>query len=113
MTSYSTMGGASYVELNVAKSSELIVDTDVVKKIAQKHNKTAAQILFRWAIQQGLAIIPKTSKANRLKENSDVTGWHLSEEEMKEIDGLNQNKRYCDPMNFPGLEGYDFISCWN
>lgn len=56
------MGGASYVELNVAKASELIVETDVVKKIASKHNKTGAQVVFRWAIQQGLAIIPKTSK---------------------------------------------------
>lgn len=102
ITSYSTMGGTSYVELSIAKNEELIVDTEVVKKIAQKHGKTGPQILFRWAIQQNLAVIPKTSKAERLKENLDVFGWTLSAEEMKEIDGLNKNKRYCEPANFLG-----------
>lgn len=80
VTSYSTMGGTSYVELKIAKNEELIVETEVVKKIAQHHKKTGPQVLFRWAIQNNLAIIPKTSKAERLKENLDVFGWELTQD---------------------------------
>jgi len=53
------------------------VETDVVRELAKKYNKTCAQIIFRWAVQQGLAIIPKTSKVERLRENLDVMAWNL------------------------------------
>lgn len=102
ITSYSTMGGNSYVELGMSTKEEAITDTDTIKSLAAKHGKTCAQIILRWAVQQGLAIIPKTSKQERLKENSDLFEWELSASEMKEIDGLNKNKRYCDPIGFCG-----------
>ena len=47
-----------------------------------KYNKSPGQILLKWAVQQGLAIIPKTSKEERLKENADVFEWFLGAEEM-------------------------------
>jgi D-xylose reductase len=75
-----------------------------VKAIAEAHKKTCPQIVLRWAVQQGLSVIPKTSKVERLKENLDVTGWSLTKEEMESIDGLNMNKRYCEPALFLGEE---------
>lgn len=65
-----------------------------------KYNKSPGQILLRWAVQQGLAIIPKTSKEERLKENGDVFDWSLSVEEMDGVDKLNRNQRYNDPGHF-------------
>lgn len=51
----------------MAQSDDFIIDTEPIKKLAEKYQKTGPQILFRWAIQQGLSVIPKTSKVERLK----------------------------------------------
>lgn len=77
ITSYSTMGGTGYVEMNLASSDKLIKDTDTLCNIAKKYNKSSPQILFRWAVQQGLSIIPKTSKVERLPENLTAETWNM------------------------------------
>lgn len=61
------MGGASYLEMGLANKEELIIETDVIKNLSKKYSRTCPQVIFKWAIQQGLAIIPKTSKTERLK----------------------------------------------
>ena len=55
----------------------MLFEEPVVQELAKKYNKTEGQIILRWAVQQGLAIIPKTSKKERLKENSDLFSWNL------------------------------------
>lgn len=54
------MGANSYMELSMATENDLLINNEVVKGIANKRNKTVYQVVMRWAIQQGLAIIPKT-----------------------------------------------------
>ena len=49
----------------------LIKDPRILN-IAEKHGKTAAQVLIRWAIQRGTVCIPKSVHENRIKENFDV-----------------------------------------
>jgi D-xylose reductase len=62
---------------------ESCLNEQVVKDIAAKHNKTPAQVVLRWGIQRGTAIIPKTTKEERLKENLDLfNGFNLSNDEM-------------------------------
>ena len=100
MTAFSSFGGQSYLELSMATKEDLLFEQDVIQKLSAKHKKTPGQILLRWAIQQGLAIIPKTSKAERLQENMDVFDWCLESEEMEAIDALNKNRRYNDPGVF-------------
>lgn len=97
VTAYSSFGSASYVELALAEKEDSLFDAEIIKKCSVKYDKTPGQVLLRWAVQQGLAVIPKTSKAERLKENADVFGWTLNPEEMEEIDNLNKDKRYNDP----------------
>jgi D-xylose reductase len=75
----------------------MLFEEPVVQELAKKYNKTEGQIILRWAVQQGLAIIPKTSKKERLKENSDLFSWNLEEKDMNSIDKLNKNKRYNNP----------------
>jgi diketogulonate reductase-like aldo/keto reductase len=60
----------------------------VLARIGKAHGKSAAQVSLRWLIQQGVVVIPRTSKPERLKENIDVFDFELSAAEMKEIGAL-------------------------
>jgi diketogulonate reductase-like aldo/keto reductase len=61
----------------------------VLKDIASKHGKTAAQIALRWAVQQdGVIALSKTATESRLKENFDIFDFDLSEAEMQAIHAL-------------------------
>ena len=84
----------------MSKADENVTENEEVKKMAEAHQKTPAQVILRWAIQQGLCIIPKTSKEERLKENADLFDWELSNEEMERIDAFNMDKRYCNSKTF-------------
>lgn len=102
VTAYSSFGPASFVELEMqaAKDAPLLFDNDVIKRIAEKHGKTPAQVLLRWATQRGVAVIPKSNNQGRLQQNLDVTGWDLEEGEIQEISGLDRNLRFNNPPNY-------------
>ncbi len=61
---------------------------EVLGRIGAAHKKTAAQVCLRWLIQQGIAVVPRTSKVERLEENLAIFDFTLSDAEMKEIAGL-------------------------
>ena len=65
-----------------AKSDKLL------EKIGKAHGKTAAQVCLRWLVQQGIVVIPRTSKAERLEENFSLFDFELSDAEMREIASL-------------------------
>ncbi|SIT73760.1 aldo/keto reductase [Edaphobacillus lindanitolerans] len=78
-----------------------LLDNDVLQGIADKHGKSVAQVILRWDLQQGVVVIPKSTKEHRIVENADVFDFELSKEEMETIDGLNQDHRVGpDPDNF-------------
>ncbi|SFE80241.1 Aldo/keto reductase [Paenibacillus algorifonticola] len=78
-----------------------LLDEPVLKAIADKHSKSTAQVILRWDLQSGIITIPKSIKENRIIENAAIFDFELSEEEMAQIDGLNQNVRVGpDPDNF-------------
>jgi diketogulonate reductase-like aldo/keto reductase len=62
-------------------------------RIGKAHGKSAAQVSLRWLVQQGIVAIPRTSKAERLKENIGVFDFALSAAEMNEIAALSGAKR--------------------
>ena len=68
----------------------------VIARIAKMHGKSPAQISLRWLVQQGVVVIPRTSKAERLKENIALFGFELTDAEMKEIAGLARGGRIVD-----------------
>lgn len=100
VTAFSPFGALSYVELDMAGTEESILDKSVITSAAQRTNKSPAQIVLRWGIQRGTAIIPKTSKPERLIENADIFDFELSQDEMDAISALNQNRRFNDPGVF-------------
>ncbi|HET7804571.1 MAG TPA: aldo/keto reductase, partial [Pseudolabrys sp.] len=60
----------------------------VLEKIGKTHGKSAAQVCLRWLVQQGIVVIPRTSKVERLQENIALFDFELSDAEMREIAGL-------------------------
>ena len=69
-----------------------IFELPELKKIAEKHNRTTAQIILRWHLQRGIVVIPKSTHAERMKENFDVFDFELTKEEMSTIALLDKNE---------------------
>jgi D-xylose reductase len=100
VTAFSPLGAASYVSLGMAGPNESALEQSVVREAARLHGKTPAQVLLRWGIQRGTAVIPKTTRPERLRENLAIFDFELSPEEMKAITALDRNRRFNDPGVF-------------
>ncbi|MBR5090090.1 MAG: aldo/keto reductase [Ruminiclostridium sp.] len=59
-----------------------------MKEIAEKYGKSIAQICVRWSLQNGFLPLPKSVTPDRIRENLDVFGFQISDEDMKTIAGL-------------------------
>jgi 2,5-diketo-D-gluconate reductase B len=75
---------------------------ETLERIGKAHGKTAAQVALRWLVQQGIIVIPGTSKEERLKENVGVFDFALSDAEMAEITALKRpDSRVVNPPHAP------------
>lgn len=99
VTAYSTFGPASFVELNMAHAvnAKVLFEHPVVTSIAARHERTPAQILLRWAVERGLAIVPKSSQRERVKQNLDLFSFKLSDKDLAEIRTMENGLRLNDP----------------
>ncbi|MEC1614496.1 glyoxal/methylglyoxal reductase [Bacillus mojavensis] len=70
-----------------------LLDNDVLTQIAEKYNKSVAQVILRWDLQHEVVTIPKSIKEHRIIENADIFDFELSQEDMDKIDELNQDER--------------------
>ncbi|MEH7415995.1 aldo/keto reductase [Neobacillus drentensis] len=78
-----------------------LLDEPVLVEIANRYNKSTAQVIIRWDIQTGVVTIPKSVKPHRIAENADVFDFELTQEDMDKINALNQDKRmFADPDEF-------------
>ena len=100
VTAFSPLGAPSYVPLGMAEENESILDDAAIADIAGRHRKTPAQIVLRWGVQRGTAVIPKTARPERLSENLDLFDFELSDEEVRTIDSLDRHRRFNDPAFF-------------
>ncbi|MFO7869904.1 MAG: aldo/keto reductase [Kiritimatiellia bacterium] len=67
------------------------MDDELLNRIARKYGRSAAQVMIRWQIQQDIVVIPKSVNPERIRENSAVFDFELSEEDMNAISGLNED----------------------
>lgn len=70
-----------------------VLQNEVITKIAEAHGKSPAQVVLRWHLQNNTIVIPKSVTPSRIEENFNVFDFELSDEEMKQIDGLNKDRR--------------------
>lgn len=77
-----------------------LFDNPVLQELANKYNKTVAQVILRWDLQNGVVTIPKSTKEHRIVDNANIFDFELTNEDMKQINNLNQNHRVGpDPDN--------------
>lgn len=73
----------------------------LIEEIAARHQKSAAQVVLRWDIQQEILLVVKSVKPERMRSNADVFDFSLTDEEMEQISALNENLRVGpDPDTF-------------
>jgi D-xylose reductase len=100
VTAFSPLGAASYFQLGMATEDESVLNQPVVRAAAERHGKSPAQVVLRWGVQRGTAVIPKTSRTERLPENLAIFDFELTAEEMSAISALDRNRRFNDPGVF-------------
>ena len=82
VTGYSNLGAISYVEMGMATQEDSVMNEAVVGEIAAKHGKTKAQVVLRWAVQRGTAVIPKSTNPERQLENIGLFDFSLEQSDM-------------------------------
>lgn len=96
VTAFSPLGhGLSYWNETVSALYD-----PIIKDIAKKHGKSEAQVALRWNIQRGISVIPKSEKEERIKQNLDVFGFELDNNDMEKIKGVDKHFRFNNPAVF-------------
>jgi len=70
-----------------------VLDDPVIEEIAANHERTPSQVVLRWHIQLGNVVFPKSVTTERIEENFDVFGFHLTDAEMEAIEALDAGER--------------------
>ena len=73
--------------------TQTLFNDEVIKSLAEKYNKSSAQILLRWHIQMWYVAIPGSSNEDHIKENYDIFDFQLTDQEMEQIKALDKNER--------------------
>ena len=74
-----------------AEGKNNIFQNEILDSIADRHNKTIAQVILRWLTQRCVVAIPKSVRKERMEENFDIFDFQLSSEEMETIKTLDTN----------------------
>jgi D-xylose reductase len=100
VTAFSPLAAQSYHSLGMAAAGESVLTEPVVRAAAERCNRTPAQVVLRWGVQRGTAVVPKTTRPERLAENLALFDFALTPDEMKAISALNRDRRFNDPGAF-------------
>lgn len=66
-----------------------IFQNEILVSIAEKHNKSVAQVILRWLTQRGVVVIPKSVRKERIIENFNIFDFELSQDDMDAIATLD------------------------
>ena len=78
LTAYSSLGTGRHL------------DDPAVRRIAERVERTPAQVLLRWCVQRGTFVIPKSTHRERIEENGALFSFELSDQDMAELDALDR-----------------------
>lgn len=71
-----------------------VMQDPTIVDLANKHQKTPAQVMLHWHLQQGRSAIPKSINPQRIAENFNIFDFELTTEELQIIDALNTGERF-------------------
>lgn len=75
-----------------------LLGDSTVARVAQRHERTPAQVLLRWCIQHGIPVIPKSVHQHRIVENARIFDFELSKEDMAQLDALDRTHGTGHPL---------------
>ena len=99
----------AYAPLGQGNRNEMFEEAEVVE-IAQKYDKTPAQVLLRFLMQKNIAVIPRSTRPEHIKENIDLFGFELTSSEMMQLDALDKNEPLIGRPETPEL--VEFSLTW-
>ncbi|MEA1930268.1 MAG: aldo/keto reductase [Euryarchaeota archaeon] len=70
-----------------------VFDEPVIQELAEQYDKTPAQIVIRWQIQNGIVTIPRSTTPDHIRSNLAVTDWELDEADMDRIEAIDRRER--------------------
>jgi aldehyde reductase len=73
-----------------------ILHDPVVSKIAKNHSKNNAQVVLKFLVQKGIAVIPKSVNEKRIVDNAKIWDFTLTDQEVGQMEGLDRNLRFLD-----------------
>jgi diketogulonate reductase-like aldo/keto reductase len=100
---WSPIGGITFYRDGHHSST---LEDPIIGDIAKPYDKTPAQVMLRWHLQEGRSVIPKSTKPERIAENIDVFDFELSTEELTAIDALDTGRRGGPEPESITLEGF-------
>ncbi|XP_036198164.1 aldo-keto reductase family 1 member C3-like isoform X3 [Myotis myotis] len=107
LTAYGVLGSDPEKEW-VTKNYPVILEDPVLNVIAEKHQRTAAQVALRYQLQRGLVVLAKSFTEKRIRENFQVFDFQLTPEDKETQDGLNGNLLYFKDTYFADHPDYPF-----
>lgn len=107
LTAYGVLGSDPEKEW-VTKNYPVILEDPVLNVIAEKHQRTPAQVALRYQLQRGLVVLVKSFTEKRIRENFQVFDFQLTPEDMETLDGLDRNLRYFKDTYFADHPDYPF-----
>ena len=102
-TSFASLGAPgrpAHHKAQASGDSPPLLEDNVVAEIAAKYNKKSSQILLRFMLQTGMCVIPKSETPSRLEENIDLFDFHIEENDMIRLRGLDRGLRYLPFLHF-------------
>ena len=71
-----------------------LLGNETIKAIAEAHGVSPAQVILRWDLQRGIVVIPGSSNPDHIRENLDLFGFELTDDEMAEIGDLDRGEKH-------------------
>jgi diketogulonate reductase-like aldo/keto reductase len=81
------------IEASAPLARTEVLSDETILELADKYDKSPAQIVLKWELQKGIVPLPKSKSRDHIIENLELFNWDLATEDMKKIDNIDQEKR--------------------
>uniref|UniRef100_A0A3B3CKB7 alcohol dehydrogenase (NADP(+)) n=1 Tax=Oryzias melastigma TaxID=30732 RepID=A0A3B3CKB7_ORYME len=97
LTAFSPFGSPARPpeEFECGTDPHQLLEDPVIARVAERHRRSAAQVLLRYHVQQGVGVIPKSDKPHHIIQNTKIFDFNLSEDDMRTLKSLDRGWRGC------------------